>query len=102
MAIVLEDRVEERESWLSPEVYYDQLDYPIYLKDSKQIKFTIEQLDGDPVISLDANGMVHGLRPGRATIIADFDGKQDTLVVDVYTKENAPAGYRKVYDDTAP
>ncbi len=76
--------------------YYKQLDYPIYLTDSKQIKFTVEQPDYDPVIRLDSNGMVHALRPGLAKVTADFGGMQDSVVVHVYTKEHAPIGYRKV------
>jgi hypothetical protein len=101
LPIVLEDKDEDRQAWLSPEVYYDQLDYPIYLTDSTQIKFTVEQ-PGDPIISVDSNGLVHGLRPGRATITGDFDGVQDSVVVDVYTKEEAPVGYRRVHDNTNP
>ncbi len=94
LAMVLEEK-EDRRTWLAPEVYYDQLDYPIFLADSNQIKFTMQQPDRDPVIRLDSNGMVHALRPGEATITADFDGVQDSVVVTVYTKEDAPLGYRK-------
>lgn len=96
LAIVLEDKPEDRQSWLSPEVSYRQLEYPIYLEDSSQIKFTVQQAADKPVILLDPNGMVHGLRPGKATIIGDFDGVKDELVVTVYTKESAPAGYRRI------
>jgi DNA modification methylase len=96
LPIVLEDKDEDRQWWLEPEVYYNQLDYPIYLSDSSQIKFTVEQSENSPVIRLDSNGMVHGLRPGKAKIIASFDGVVDTVVVTVYTTESAPAGYRRV------
>jgi hypothetical protein len=48
----------------------------------------------DPVIILDSNGMVHSLRAGRAKITADFDGVQDTVVVNVYRHDGAPAIYR--------
>jgi hypothetical protein len=96
MAIVLEDKDEDRQVRLTPEVYYDQLDYPIYLEDSTQISFTVDRTDFDPVIRVDANGMVHGLRPGKATITADFDGVKDSVTVTVYTKEDAPAGYRRI------
>lgn len=94
LAIVLEDKPQYRQHWLAPEVAYRQLKYPIYLEDSSQIKFTVLQPAGAPVILLDPNGMVHGLRPGKATIIGDFDGVKDQLVVTVYTKESAPIGYR--------
>ena len=60
------------------------------------IKFTVMQPPGDPVMLLDANGMVHGLRPGKATIIGDFDGVKDQVVVTVYAKESAPSGYRTI------
>ncbi len=94
LAIVLEDKPEDRQRWLSPEVAYRQLEYPIYLENSSQIKFTVQQAADKPVILLDPNGLVHGLRPGKATIIGDFDGVKDEVVVTVYTKESAPAGYR--------
>jgi hypothetical protein len=96
LPIVIEDKDEDRQWWLEPEVYYNQLDYPVYLSDSSQIKFTVEQSKNDPVIRLDSNGMIHGLRPGKAKIIASFDGVVDTVVVTVYTKESAPPGYRRV------
>ena len=89
LAIVLEDKPEDRQRWLSPEVAYRQLEYPIYLENSGQIKFTVQQAADKPVILLDPNGLVHGLRPGKATIIGDFDGVKDEVVVTVYTKESA-------------
>jgi hypothetical protein len=96
LAIVLEDKPQDRQKWLAPEVAYQQLEYPIYLENSNQIRFTALQPTATPVILLDANGMVHGLRPGKATIIGDFDGVEDKVVVTVYTKESAPLGYRSV------
>ena len=74
MAIILGDGEKDNQRGLSPEIYYDQLDYPIYLEDSTQIKFTVEQPEDDPVIRLDSNGMIHGLRPGRAKIDAELGG----------------------------
>ena len=64
LAIVLEDKYEDRQHWLFPEVRYKALKYPIYLEGSEQIKFTVDQPQDDPVIRVDSNGMVHGLRPG--------------------------------------
>jgi hypothetical protein len=96
LAIVLEDKPENRQVWLSPQVSYRQLEYPIYLEDSSHISFTVLQPSDAPIIQLDPNGLVHGLRPGKATIIADFGGVKDQLVVTVYTKEGAPPGYRRV------
>lgn len=98
LALVLEDKDEDKQRWLEPEVYYTQLDYPIYLSSSSQIKFTVEQPEGDPVVRLDNNGMVHALRAGDAKIFADFDGIKDSVVVTVYTKESAPPGYRRIVE----
>jgi hypothetical protein len=96
ISIVLEDKDTDRRVWLSPEVRYSQLDYPIRLTDSTQIELSVEQSESNPVIQLDANGMVHGLRPGRARINATFGGIRDSIVVDVYTKDAAPAGSRRI------
>ena len=93
LTMVLEEK-EDRRTLLSPVVYYEQLDNPVFLADASQIKFTVDQPKRDPVIRLDSNGMVHALRPGEARIIADFDGVQDVVVVNVYTKDDAPLGYR--------
>lgn len=95
IAIVLEDKEEDRQHWLWPEVQYKTLEYPIYLPDSSQVRFTVEQPANAPVIRLDPNGMVHGLRPGRARITADFAGVKDFVDVQVYTKESAPLGFRR-------
>jgi hypothetical protein len=98
LALVLEDKEEDRRSWLSPEVQYKDLKYPIYLHDSSQIKLSVQQDKANPVIHVDRDGMVHALRKGNAVIIGDFDGVIDRITVSVYTKEGAPAGYRRVHD----
>jgi hypothetical protein len=41
LAVVLEDKEADRQVWLSPEVYFKQLDYPIYLTNSNQIRFSV-------------------------------------------------------------
>jgi hypothetical protein len=94
LPIVLEDKPQDRQKWLEPEVQYGQLEYPIYLEDASQIKLTVQQPPDEPVILLDPNGLVHGLRPGTATIIGDFDGIRDQVEVHVYSKTNPPSGYR--------
>jgi hypothetical protein len=83
LPIVLDGKEEDGQRWLYPEVDYDQLDYPIHLTDSSQIKLTVEQPDDDPVIRLDSNGLVHGLHPGKAIITGEYDGVQDSVLVDV-------------------
>jgi len=92
-AIVLEEEPERRRSWISPEVYYEDLDYPIYLPDSTMLKFTVVQPTDRPVIRLEPNGTMYGLRPGKAKITADFDGVIDILNVTVYDRHRAPIGY---------
>lgn len=98
MALVLEDRDEDRQAFLAPVVKYDSLARPIYLSSSEQLNLTIEQPEDDPVIQVDPNGLVHALRPGKALITGDFDGVQDSIEVEVYTKDDAPAGYRRNQD----
>jgi hypothetical protein len=98
LPLVLEDKEEDRQSWLSPQVEYQDLKYPIYLTDSSQIKLSVQQDEANPVIRVDKNGMVHGLRKGKAVIVGDFDGVIDRISVSVYTKEGAPAGYRTVHN----
>jgi hypothetical protein len=77
-------------------VTYEGVKFPIYLDDSSQIKLSVEQDEGNPVISVDKIGMVHALREGRAVLVGDFDGVIDRIQVTVYSKEDAPEGYRTV------
>jgi hypothetical protein len=93
--IVLEDKEDQRQIWLAPEVYYKQLDYPIHLTDSSLLSLSVQQ-PGDPVIKVDPNGLVHGLRPGQAKLTAKFDGVEDSVVITVYSKENAPIWLRRL------
>lgn len=81
----LTDNPETRQHWLYPEVEYDQLDYPVRLKDSTSVTMVVDQPEESPVISLDSNGTVHGLRPGKARITGSFAGLEDTVDVDVRT-----------------
>lgn len=95
--IVLDDP-ESQKSWLAPEVYYNQLKYPIYVRNSEHINFTVAQPASNPIIRIDENGMVHGIRQGVAMVTADFDGTKDLLCVEVTTKENASSGYRALHE----
>jgi hypothetical protein len=81
----LTDKPEARQHWLFPEVEYDQLDYPVELKDSTSVTMVVDQPEDNPVIRLDSNGMVHGLLPGKARITGRFAGLEDTVEVDVRT-----------------
>jgi hypothetical protein len=100
LALVLEDREEDSQASLYPEVQYESLRDPIRLETAESLNLTVEQPENDPVVRVDANGVVHAIRPGRAVIHGEFDGLKDSVTVDVYTKESAPAGYRQVADQT--
>lgn len=64
----LTDNPEGRHHWMYTEVEYNQLDYPVKLKDSTSVTMVVDQPEDNPVIRLDNNGMVHGLRPGKARV----------------------------------
>ena len=95
LALVLEDREEDRQASLSPVVQYETLKYPIYLNTADSLTLTIDQPEDDPVIQVDPSGLVHALRPGSAVITGDFDGVRDSIRVDVYSQQDAPPGYRR-------
>jgi hypothetical protein len=96
MALVLEDEEIDRQQVLRPMVTYEDVKFPIYLDDSSQIKLSVEQDEGNPVIRVDQNGTIHALREGTAVLVGDFDGTKDHIQVTVYSKEDAPEGYRTV------
>ena len=95
--LVLEDKKEDRQVRIFPSVFYSGLEYPISLNGCEQIKFSVEQPDdeGDPIVEIDKNCMVHALREGKAYIVGDFAGKKDRLSVTVFSKEDAPSWYRR-------
>jgi hypothetical protein len=95
-ALVLEDEEKDREQLLRPMVTYEGVKFPIYLEDSSQINLSVEQDERNPVIRVDKNGTVHALREGNAALVGDFDGAIDRIQVTVYSKEDAPVGYRTV------
>jgi hypothetical protein len=68
----------DRQRWLRPMVTYEGVKFPIYLDDSTQIKLSVEQDDGNPVISVDKNGTVHALQEGKAVLIGEFAGMTDS------------------------
>jgi hypothetical protein len=96
MALVLEDEEKDRQQFMRPMVTYEGVQFPIYLEDSSQIKLSVEQDEGNPVIRVDKEGTVHALREGIAVLAGDFDGVVDRIQVSVYSKEDAPVGYRMV------
>jgi len=96
LVLVLEDEEKDRQFWMRPVVIYERVKYPIYLEDSTQIKLSVEQNEDDQVIRVDPNGQVHALHEGNAVIVGDFDGVKARVRVSVFSKEDAPAGYRRV------
>jgi len=96
LALVLEENEEDRQAQLSPRLWYGNLDYGVLLKSLEGLKVTVGQAESDPVVSVDGNGMVRGLRPGRAVVTAELGGVRDSVTVEVYGKDAAPAGYRRV------
>jgi pimeloyl-ACP methyl ester carboxylesterase len=95
LALAMEDREEDRQTFLFPEVQYAGLEYPIVLSSSDGLQLTVDQPEDDPVIRVESNGLIHALRPGTAVITGDFDGVRDRVKVDVYAVDDAPAWYRR-------
>jgi hypothetical protein len=94
LTLVLEDKEQDRQISLNPTVQYNDLAYPISLDDARLIKLSVDQDGANPVIRVDEDGLVHALREGSATVVGQFDGEIDKVTVHVYSKQNAPAGYR--------
>lgn len=77
------------EKWLRPSLLYPGL--VVDPDDAEAIKLTVDQPEDDPVIRLEKTGLIHPLRPGKATIIGDIEGVQDRVEVTVYaTKDEVP------------
>ncbi|MFZ0336656.1 MAG: hypothetical protein WAL45_01385 [Terracidiphilus sp.] len=74
---------EENLHWLMPIVTYETIPEPIRLSSSRLIEFSIDQDPGNPVINLSADGLIRGLRVGSATIVGKYEGRTDTIVVNV-------------------
>jgi hypothetical protein len=87
MGMVIDGEETDQQRWLSPMVTYRGVKFPIYLDDSSQIKLSVEQDEGNPVISVDKNGTVHALREGTAVLIGEYAGMTDKIQVNVNTKE---------------
>jgi hypothetical protein len=81
MGMVLSGKPSLRTRLLMPVVTYETLEFPVDLDNVTQIKLSIEQDEGSPVISLDPDGTVHALQVGRAVLVGDFVGAIDRLQV---------------------
>ncbi|MDR3574276.1 MAG: hypothetical protein P4L50_10460 [Anaerolineaceae bacterium] len=86
ITLKLNEDVNDGQRWLVPTLTYSGVKYPIRLRDSSQIKFSIQQDASAPAISIDANGLIHALHTGTATITGDFAGMTDELQVSVETR----------------
>jgi hypothetical protein len=93
LLIVLEPDDTDPRQKLVPQLWYDGLKYPIDLTTCEGIRLTVEQPEDNPIVRVDSDGMVHGLRPGKAVITGDLDGVQDHVTVQVDDKDHTPAGY---------
>jgi hypothetical protein len=96
MALVLEDEEKDRQQFVRPMVIYEGVKFPIYLNSASPINFSVDQDESNPVIQVDKDGAVHALREGKAVLVGEFDGVIDRIQVTVYSKEDAPVGYRTV------
>ena len=59
VSLVLEDEDRDRQQLLRPIVTYNELTYPIYLNDYSQLKLSLKPYEGNPVIRIDKDRMVH-------------------------------------------
>jgi hypothetical protein len=94
ISLILGGDAESGQIRLAPEVFSEGRDYPIYLTDASQVKLEVGQPE-DPVVAIDSDGLIRGLRPGKASVTGTFGGIQERILVYVYSANNAPAGYGK-------
>jgi hypothetical protein len=86
MPLVVHGLEVEKQMWLRPMAFYEQLKYPIHLDGCSEINLTVQQDQANPVISVEKNGLVHALHTGKALIDGDFDGVKDEVQVIVEAK----------------
>ncbi|MGH6843069.1 MAG: hypothetical protein ACREDV_13465, partial [Methylocella sp.] len=72
---------------LQPWAIYSNIPGQVNL-DTRYVSYSIAPAAGPPVVRLDPNGVVHGLRPGTATIIARFGAVTDQVRVEVEAKQH--------------
>ena len=71
---------------LQPWAIYANIPERVYL-DARYVSYSIASGVGPPVVSLDPNGVVHGLRTGTATIIGRFGSLTDQVQVNVEAEQ---------------
>jgi hypothetical protein len=87
MSLVVGAKEADRQASLSPQAYYSNLKYPVLLANMDGIRFNVVQSQTAPAIRLDRDGVVHGLRPGKAIINATFGGMKNSVTVMVSAKQ---------------
>jgi hypothetical protein len=86
MSLVIGAKEADRQASLSPQAYYSNLKYPVLLVNMDGIRFNVLQSQIAPAIRLDSDGVVHGLRMGKAVITGNFGGMKDSVTVTVSAK----------------
>jgi hypothetical protein len=71
-------------------VTYEGVKFLIDPNDSSQIKRSVEQGEGNPVIRVDENGMIHAIHEGTTVLIGEFAGMTDKILVAVKSKKAEP------------
>jgi hypothetical protein len=71
---------------LQPWAIYPKIPGQVHL-DTRYVSYSIAPAAGPPIVRLDPNGVVHGLRPGTATIIARFGALSDHVQVEVEAEQ---------------
>ena len=99
--MAIEDEENDRRQALRPIITYESVKFSIYLDDSSGTNLSAEQNERNPIMRVDEDGTVHALREGTAVLMGDFDGIIDRVQVTVYSKEDAPEGYRTVIRERA-
>lgn len=93
--LVLGQNPDTAQTRLVPEVKYVGYRGSLYLRGCAGINVTVSQSPDDPVVAVDKDCMVRGIRPGEAVIIGNFGGKVSRVKVHVYSEEDAPDEYRE-------
>ena len=70
---------------LRPWALYDKISGRVDL-DARYVSYQVAPSPGASVVKLDSNGVVHGLRTGKATIIGHFGAATDQVQVTVEAK----------------
>ena len=93
VSIILGSDDGDGEVRLSPEVLLEGIDDSVYLSDSTGVQFQVQQPD-NPIIRVQSDGLISGLRPGRVTLIGRYGGLEDRIIVDVHRQGRLSVGHK--------